>query len=301
VTDSETALDELVDAWLLTLRARGRSPKTLSSYRETAAQFVAFLVETGRSTAPAEIRRADVEAWIVQLLDTRSVGTARLRYRSLQQLFRYLVDEGDLDRSPMDGMRAPAPDQKVVPVVAADDLRRLLAVTKGRDFTDRRDHALLTLMIDTGARLGEVVGMGLDDVDLDGETVLVRGKGRKFRALPLSPTVVAALKRYLIARRSHPAARRPELWLGRTGPLTDSGVTQLLRRRCRQAGIEPIHPHQLRHTFAHAFLAAGGQESDLMRLAGWSSPEMVRRYGASAADSRARDAHRRFSPLEGLL
>ncbi len=66
------------------------------------------------------------------------------------------------------------------------------------------------------------------------------------------------------------------------------------------AGLPPIHPHQFRHGFAHAFLAAGGQETDLMRLAGWSSRAMLQRYGAAAADERARDAYRKLSPMDRL-
>lgn len=99
---------------------------------------------------------------------------------------------------------------------------------------------------------------------------------------------------------SHPMRERPKhrlsrldaLCLGHAGPMTAAGVSDVIERRARQSGIEAPHPHSLRHAFAHAWLASGGNEGDLMSLTGWRSRTMLQRYATSRASERARDAHR---------
>jgi integrase len=124
-----------------------------------------------------------------------------------------------------------------------------------------------------------------------------RRSGPRHRAVPLGVKAARALDRYLRERRRHPYADTLRLWLGSRGrPTLDAdGVKAMLKRRAADAGIADLHPHAFRHTWAHAFRAAGGNEGDLMLLGGWRSRAMLDRYGKAAAADRAADAYRRLS------
>ena len=197
----------------------------------------------------------------------------------------------------VDGTRALS-----VPGIAADRelTRSALRVSLVKD---RRDEAMVRLMAETGMRAGEVIGLGVDDVDLTRGLVTVRrGKGGKGRVAPFGAQTGIAIDRYIRMRRGHALADTPPLWLGdRSKGLNYDGLHKTLGYRAELAGLKGFHPHLLRHTAASRWLAAGGSEGGLMAVAGWATRDMIDRYTRSTASDRAAAEARRPARLAAVL
>jgi site-specific recombinase XerD len=289
-----TAL-ELLPSFRRHLAAENKAPRTAQAYTEGVTRLHEFLVAQGMPVEVTNITREHVEAFLADQVARLRASSARARYASIRQFFRWLVDEGEIRESPMARMRPPAVPEKPVPILSEDELRALVKVAaKDPTFYGRRDEAILRTFIDTGARLAEVAGLSPEDVSLDSGTVRYTGKGRRVRFNPIGNKTIRALDRFLRLRDRRQDAGLPNLWLGRSGPMTAYGIDEAVRRRAREAGIGAVHVHQLRHSAAHYLRLAGADDDSVMRLMGWRDRAMLHRYGSSAADERARATHRRL-------
>lgn len=281
------------------LRAEGKAEGTIEKYLMVLGVLEEFLAGEGHSTAVTEVQKPHLQEFIAHTLEGHKSSTANTRFYALKAFFNYLVEDEEIRWHPMDGMKAPAAPAPPVAVLEADAVSAMLKACSKNTFEDRRDAAIIMMFYDTGGRLSELTKLTLEDV-ADG-SASVMGKGAKPRNVYFGTATARVLDRYLRQRDRHRYADSDALWLGKKGPMTRWGIRDVLEKRARQAGVGHVHPHQFRHTFSHNWLADGGQETDLMRLNGWSSRSMVSRYAASAADARAAESYRRRqSPADKL-
>jgi integrase/recombinase XerC len=167
----EPARSPLIRSFERHLRSENRSERTIATYLIGLRQADAFLRARGTSIEAAT--RADLEAFMGDLLARRAASTAATYYKVLKLLYAWLAEEEEVPASPMLFMKPPIVPDKPVPIVPDDGLKRLFKACAGNTFEARRDTALLMLLLDTGARRDEMAGLKLADVDLELDVVLV--------------------------------------------------------------------------------------------------------------------------------
>lgn len=288
-------LHSLLGSWELSLRAARKAPQTIKSYL-TGVRL--FLRHCESESLPPRLDRPTVNGFLAARLELgQAPKTVHERQLALRRFSSWLLEEGEIEIDQLIGLKSIKLDKKITVRLTEEECSRLISVCRGSSFLDRRDGAIIRLMLESVVRAGEVVAMTVTDVDLStGVATVRRGKGNKGRLVPFGPKTAQAMDRYLRARRTHSLAHLPELWLGDRGrSLTYAGLYQALRRRSIEAGLTEFHPHLTRHTAAQRWLSAGGSEQGLMAVAGWESRAMLDRYTRASASNRAIEESRKLN------
>lgn len=310
--DTSPQLGVMVSSWQLHLEAAGKADKTIKDYVGSATKLVAYLEKEDMPTTVDGVTTFHIRSYLAAERSRTSASSAAHEYRNLRVLWNWLCKEHErTGASPMEGVDRPAvsPEEKLP--LSDRELKALLATCAGSSWDDRRDTAMLRILMDNGMRVSSLAGLRFHlsdedqtDVFLQRHKLRIRNKGGAIVFVPIGRKTAAAIDRYLRVRSTHAEADSPFLWLGNRGRktrgMTASGIHQMIKRRARQAGIQDVHPHRFRRTFADGWLEDGGNIEDLMAIGNWKSYDSIKPYIQGRRVARAQSAHGRLSRSDRL-
>lgn len=260
---------------------RGSSPNTVAAYGRDLARYVDWLAEEGVSS-PDAVTRDLIEAHVAALSDTGLAPSSVERSLSaIKGFHRFMVADELAASSPASDVPLPAKPSRLPDVISRDAAEALLDQRFPETPTGLRDHAVLEVLYGCGLRASELVGLDLGAVLPEEELVRVFGKGSKERLVPLMGAAAQALVAYLEKGRGALVGRRPTQAVflnARGGRLSRQSVHTIVERYGRVAGIEGLHPHTLRHSFATHLLEGGADLRVVQELLGHANIATTQLY-----------------------
>jgi site-specific recombinase XerD len=308
---SNITIKQAIDSFLLNCKVEGKSYGTIECYSDKLKGLYWYASNYHLPDDISAITTNHLREFLAYLRDTphrfnstcpramKPVNSTTIQkyYRGLSALFNWLVREELLSYSPLLKIKVPKAEKKVVKALSYAEVNQLVS-TFGKKFEDRRNKAMILVLVDCGLRLGELLNIKMSDIDMQQQLMTVDGKTGE-RVVRFGLTTAKALLKYMMARQAlngHCA----NLWITGDGTgLKDSSVETLFIKLSKKTGIA-VHPHLLRHTFATLWLKNGGDSLMLRRLLGHTTLMMTNRYCQAVGCYDAVEAHKRFSPVDGL-
>ncbi len=294
-------LDDAARAFEVFCWSKGLSPRTVSTYAAAIRKLTDFLpCEPGADQVVPN--RTEVREFVVHLsssgLSRASVG---IHVRSIKVFLSFLYREGMVAEDLASCIPVPRAGHKVPVALCEADVRSLLSAVRGPSWCDVRNTAMLMLFLDTGLRLAELVGLSVEDVNLNEWRILLKnGKGARDRTLFIGQALHRSLRRWLEVRGT--SCHTDALFVTRSGQRHDPrNVERIVSRLAARAGVAArTTPHILRHTAAVNYIRHGGDPFTLQRLLGHSDIRTTRIYVEMGSDD-VRRAHAKAGPLDRLL
>jgi len=299
---------EAIEKYLDYMRyVRNASPETLRKYTTDLAQFLQFITPPGEKALPlAQINHLVIREFVAHMHD-RNLERASIarKLAALRSFFRYCVGQKMVERNTARLVSSPKLPKRLPDVLSAEEMGRMLDSVESAGAKElgkrrrapsqkrlndellmlKRDRAILELLYASGVRVSELTGMNLADFDFHGQSIRVRGKGRKERIVPYGSKAHAALEAYWPIRdqirAEWPDAADPEtVFLGHRGTRLDTRtIRTIVKRYTKLFGIRwNMHPHSFRHAFATHLLADGADLRAIQELLGHKSLSTTQRY-----------------------
>ncbi len=255
---------------------RNMSPETIRAYQKDLEQFISHVTPDGDFDAQ-KITNATIREYLQYLHDQSYEKTTIVRkLATIRSFFKFLLKKGHVSHNPIAEIKTPKIEKRLPHYLDVHDVERLLNAPQGSSFQAKRDRAILETLYSTGLRVSELTGLNLGDVDLTGEIVRARGKGRRERIIPIGSFALRAIREYLEVRNSvvdDPAkAAGPDapLFLNRFGQrLSSRSVRKIMDKYIKIAGLsKKTSPHTLRHSFATHLLNRGANLRLVQELLG---------------------------------
>lgn len=277
-------LRQCIAKYLAELERRGASQHTLKSYASDLEQFAAYFEVPAQTVpSPAEFDLPILREWLSALYDDGlAVTSVRRKVAAVRSLFKFLLQEGLIQKNLATRLRTPKMRQRLPDVMSEEKTNNLLDSVESGDVVERpsreRDLAFLEVLYGCGIRVSELVGLNLEDIDLRSGWLRVRGKGNKERQVPIGERAIAAVQRYLAARAASPDQRA--LFLNSRGArLSDRQVRRLVKMYALAAtGDSTIHPHSFRHAYATHLLSDGADLRAIQELLGHARLSTTQKY-----------------------
>lgn len=299
----EGEMSVFIDRFLGYLESeRGASFHTLRAYAADLAAFACYVAPGADDFDPAAVTTVQLRHYLAHL---RTQGLSRAtiarKAASLRSFFRYLLREGLVNHNPATDLRLPRRERRLPAFLDEAEVTRLLETPNTADLAGRRDRAILEILYSTGMRISELAAVNLEDVDLLGEVIKAKGKGKKERLVPLGGPAIQALQDYLAVRHAiatrHATAARPLLVNKFGSRLSDRGIRRIFHKHARAAGLGArATPHSLRHSFATHMLNRGADLRAVQELLGHASLASTQVYAHVTTEHLKRvyrDAHPR--------
>lgn len=289
---TRVTLEAAVNNYLNDLEFANRSPRTVRFYSENLGHLVDRLLRYELRDVTAD----DIRGFFASR-DLSKTHALHAHYRTFRAFFNWCVSHEYLERSPLAGFTAPSLPERIKPTLTGAEIRKLIASQSRQTFLGRRNRCIVLVLIDTGMRAAELLGIVLADLDLKNRAVRIRrGKGNKERVVHLSERTVHELRVYLGLdtapgdRGVHRGDSDRLMLSEERRPLTYHGLREALLSMAELAGVTTkASPHVFRHTWARMTLAAGVDSRYVQTLGGWTNLDMVAQY---TRDQAAEDALR---------